>query len=219
MIVILALVWLRKPRFMVAWSSTMSATSVVWSSLPTKPCFPDLTPWVLSFFSTASEDSFIYGRMSERMTEAQKAWAKNFLVSSWNNPMIRCRSRLRISDDLVLALSWFTGVDIFNWRFNNVAQLFFHICHFGGLKDECQVASQPPRKWTVARKLIWFLNFFSSIICISFKNLFYFFSFSLLLYSPTYLLARAVLPVVEFLWVFFTCTSTRARMILREGSS
>ena len=103
-------------------------------------------------FSTASEDCFIYGRMSERMTEAQKTWAKNFLVSSWNNPMIRCRSRLRISDDLVLALSWFTGVDIFSWRFNNVAQLFFHICHFGGLKDECLSASKSPPKWTVARE-------------------------------------------------------------------
>ena len=103
-------------------------------------------------FSKTSEDSFIYGRMSEKMTDAQKAWAKNFLVSAWHNPAIRCRSRLKISDDLVLALSWFTGVDIFNWRFSNVAQLFFHICHFGGLKDDCQKASQPPRKWTVARR-------------------------------------------------------------------
>ena len=97
-------------------------------------------------FSKTSEDSFIYGRMSEKMTEAQKTWAKKFLISSWNNPMIRCRGRLRMSDDLVLALSWFTGVDIFNWRTGNASQLFFHICHYGGLKDECQVASPRPRK-------------------------------------------------------------------------
>ena len=103
-------------------------------------------------FSKASEDSFIYGRMSEKMTEVQKTWAKNFLVSTWNNPAIRCRSRLKISDDLILALSWFTGVDVFKWRCSNLAQLFFHICHFGGLKDECETASKPPRKWTVARK-------------------------------------------------------------------
>ena len=92
-------------------------------------------------FSKASEDSFIYARMSAKMTEVQKTWAKNFLVSTWNNPAIRCRSRLKISDDLILALSWFTGVDVFKWRCSNLAQLFYHICHFGGLKDECKTAS------------------------------------------------------------------------------
>ena len=92
-------------------------------------------------FSKASEDSFIYARMSERMTEAQKTWAKNFLVSAWNNPAIRCGSRLKISDDLMLALSWFTGVDVFEWRSSNLAQLFYHICRFGGLKDACKTAA------------------------------------------------------------------------------
>ena len=99
-----------------------------------------------SIFSMASEDSFVYGRMSERMTEVQKTWAKNFLVSAWNDPKIRHQSRLRISDNLVLALSWFTGVDIFKWRSSNITQLFFHIFHFGGLKDECRTASSHPRQ-------------------------------------------------------------------------
>jgi hypothetical protein len=106
-------------------------------------------------FSEASEDSFIYARMSEKMTEVQKTWAKNFLVSAWNDPAIRCGNRLKISDDLILALSWFTGVDVFKWRCSNLAQLFFHICYFGGLKAECKTASNP----RTSQKLIYLSNF------------------------------------------------------------
>ena len=103
-------------------------------------------------FSEQSEDSFIYARMSERMTDVQKTWAKNVLIATWHDPSIRCRTRLRVSDELRLALSWFTGVDVFKWRVSSLTQLFFHICHFGGLKDECETASKPPRKSTAARK-------------------------------------------------------------------
>ena len=86
-------------------------------------------------FSLESEDSFVYGRMSEKMAEVQRVWAKDVLVTAWLDPEIRCGDRLVVlSDEFLLALSWFSGIDVFHWPSVLVAEFYFHLCRLGGLK-------------------------------------------------------------------------------------
>ena len=96
MIVILALVCSRKPRYMAAWSNITNVISVAWSSLRTKLCFLGLTLWVpLSFprhpriplFTLACPRK--WRRLGLRISLFQLGMIQRFAVAvAWRYPMI-----------------------------------------------------------------------------------------------------------------------------------
>ena len=86
------------------------------------------------FAKDSCSSSFLYGRFSEEMMKVQKSWARNVLISTWNDFIRRCDGQLLISDELRLALSWFSGVDVFAWDQSYVSEFFIHLSRFGDLK-------------------------------------------------------------------------------------
>ena len=66
--------------------------------------------------------------------KVQRNWARNVLVSAWNDFIGGYDDKLSISDELRLALSWFSGVDVFAWDRSYVSEFFIHLSRFGDLK-------------------------------------------------------------------------------------
>ncbi len=90
-----------------------------------------------TIFAVQTADMFVYGRMSEPMVRAQKEWARNYLVSAWSDCAIRNGNQVRVSAELRLALSWYSGIDIFSWSMKYTQDFYFHLCRFGGFGDHC----------------------------------------------------------------------------------
>ena len=78
---------------------------------------------------------FVDVMLTKGMATAQMRWARYFLIDTWYGMQELPRASLNITDDLRLALSWFTGVDAFEWDASYVSVYYMRLCRVGRLKQ------------------------------------------------------------------------------------
>lgn len=78
--------------------------------------------------------------VSNELLLSQREWAAKYLVNLWHKRSIVTRAeslRSPASRNLQLAVSWVSGLDVFQWSVEVVYEYFLYLCQYGELKLEC----------------------------------------------------------------------------------